>query len=89
MATFWLWAVRNLFVVFAGLALLAGQQAAADWSLATTAAVVCAFIAEIGNRMGRRALSKKRRKAAAREAIRSATDLRERLRTSDQQQRAA
>lgn len=89
MATFWLWAVRNLFVIFAGLALLAGSQEAADWSIATTAALGFGLIAEFGNRMGRRALRRKRRTAAARDAIRSATDLRERLRTSEQQQRAA
>ena len=88
MATFWLWGVRNLFVVFAGLSALAGQQGAADWSIAWTAAFVFALIAEVGNRAGRRALNKKRRKTAAREALRSASDLRERLRAPEQRRAA-
>jgi hypothetical protein len=87
---FWLWGVRNLFVVLTGLAILAGQQGAADWSISLTTALGLALVAEVGNRFGRRALGRKRRKAAAREALRSATDLRERLRTQEQQhQRAA
>lgn len=90
MATFWLWGVRNLFVVFVGLAILAGSQEAADWSIAWPVALGFALVAEVGNRFGRRAASKKRRKAAARDALRSAADLRERLRGVEQgQQRAA
>jgi|GEM_PF-6847122 len=88
MAMFWLWGVRNLFVVLTGLAILAGQQEVADWSIAMTVALGFALIAEVGNRFGRRALGKKRRKAAAREALRSAADLRERLRTHEQQRAA-
>ena len=84
MATFWLWGVRNPFAVFACLAALAGQQGAADWSIAWTATLGFAFIAETGNRLGRNALQKKRRKSAAREALRSASDLRERLRAPEQ-----
>jgi hypothetical protein len=88
MATFWLWGVRNLFVVFAGLCALAGQQGAADWSIAWSATLGFALIAEVGNRFGRRAWEKKRRKSAAREALRSASDLRERLRQPEQRRAA-
>ena len=88
MVTFWLWGVRNLFVVLAALALLAGQQGAADWSIALTTALGLALIAEVGNRFGRRAYAKKRRKTAAREALRSASDLRERLRAPEQRRAA-
>jgi hypothetical protein len=80
---FWLWGVRNVGVVLAGLVALAGYQGVADWSI--TMAVVLAFglVAEVGNRIGRRALNKQRRKQAAREALRSAAELRERFRTQE------
>ena len=73
----------------AGLVALAGQQGAADWSITLVVMLGLAFVAEAGNRFGRRALNKKRRAAAARAALRSATDLRERLRTHEPHQRAA
>jgi hypothetical protein len=88
MATFWLWGVRNPLVVLAGLVALAGYKGVADWSITLMVVTGLAFIAEIGSRFGRRALSKKRRKQAAREALRSAADLRERFR-SQEQRRAA
>ena len=89
MATFWLWGVRNLFVALAGVAAWAGYQEAADWSITLVVMLAFALIAEVGNRFGRRAVGKKRRITAAREALRSAADLRERLRTQEQHQRAA
>jgi hypothetical protein len=87
MAIFWLWAVRNPAVVFAGFVAFLGYQGAADWSI--TMAIVLAFglIAEIGNRLGRRSLARKRRKAEASAALRSASEFRERFRT--EQRRAA
>jgi hypothetical protein len=87
MATFWLWGVRNLFVALAAAAAFAGYKGVADWSITMAVILAFAFVAEIGNRCGRRALSKKRRKLAVREAMRSATELRERIRT--QERRAA
>jgi len=87
MAMFWLWGVRNLFVALAGLVCLAGYRGVADWSITLVVMLGFAFIAEIGNRIGRRALAKKRRKAAAVVALRSAADLRDRMRT--QERRAA
>ncbi len=85
---FWLWGVRNLCVAMAGVVAFAGYQGVADWSI--TMAVVLAFgiVAEVGNRIGRKALTKQRRKRAASEAIKSATELRERFR-SNEQRRAA
>jgi hypothetical protein len=88
MATFWLWCVRNPFAALACLAALAGQQGAADWSIAWTATLGFALVAEVGNRFGRSALQKKRRKSAAREALRSPSDLRERLRAPEQRRAA-
>lgn len=87
MATFWLWGVRNLFVALAGVTALAGYQGVADWSITMVVVLAFAFVAESGNRLGRRALRKKRRAVAAREAIRGATELRERMR--QQERRAA
>ena len=87
MAMFWLWGVRNLFVALAGLVCLAGYRGVADWSITLVVMLGFAFIAETGNRIGRRALAKKRRKAAAVVALRSAADLRDRMRT--QERRAA
>jgi len=80
MATFWLWGVRNPAVALAGLAAFAGYQEVADWSVLMPAVLGFAIIAEVGNRFGRVALARKRRKKAAIEAIRSATEVRDRLR---------
>ena len=81
MAVFWLWGVRNPAVVMAGLVAFAGYRGVADWSI--TMAVVLAFgvVAEVGNRFGRRALTKKRRKAESVAALRDAAQIRERFRT--------
>ena len=87
MAMFWLWGVRTLFIVLAGLVCVAGYRGAADWSITLVVMLGFAFVAEFGNRAGRRALAKKRRKAAAVMALRSAADLRDRMRT--QERRAA
>jgi len=87
MAMFWLWGVRNLFVALAGLVCFAGYRGVADWSITLVVMLGCAFIAEVGNRLGRRALAKKRRKAAAVMALRSAAEFRDRMRT--QERRAA
>jgi hypothetical protein len=87
MATFWLWGVRNLFVGLAGVTAFAGYKGVADWSITMVVILGFAFVAEIGSRCGRRALKKKRRQVAAREAMRGATELRDRMRT--QERRAA
>ncbi|MGE3073161.1 MAG: hypothetical protein AB7N24_03640 [Dehalococcoidia bacterium] len=89
MAMFWLWGVRNLFVALAAVTAFAGYKEVADWSITLVVMLGFAFIAEIGNRFGRRALNKKRRKQAAIAALRSASELRERMRGSHEQQRAA
>lgn len=86
--TFWLWGVRNLCVVLAGLVALAGYQGVADWSITMVVVLGFAIVAEIGNRIGRRAYERKRRNEAAREAIRSASELRERFRTQEQRRAA-
>ncbi len=86
---FWLWGVRNLFVALAGIVALAGYRGVADMSITMVVVLFLAIIAEVGNRIGRRSLQKKRRKQAATEAIRKATELRERLRQPEQQRRAA
>lgn len=83
MATFWIWGVRNLFVGLAGVTAFAGYKGVADWSITMVLVVSFAFVAEIGSRCGRRALSRKRRKMAVREAMRSATELRDRMRTEE------
>lgn len=85
---FWLWGVRNLFVSLAALVAFAGYKGVADWSITLVVMLGLAFVAEAGNRFGRRALNRKRRKHAAREALRSATDLRERMRTQEQRRAA-
>jgi len=82
MATFWLWGVRNPAVLLAGLAAFAGYQEVAEWSFAMPVILGFAVIAEVGNRFGRAALARKRRKKAAIEAIRSATEIRERIRSA-------
>ena len=88
MAMFWLWGVRNLFVVLAGAVAFAGYKGVADWSITLVVMLALALVAEAGNRIGRRSLSKQRRKQAAREALRSATDLRDRMRTQEQRRAA-
>ena len=88
MAMFWLWGVRNLFVALAGLVCFAGYRGAADWSITLVVMLGLAFVAEIGNRVGRRSLAKKRRKQAAVQALRAATDLRDRMRTQEQRHAA-
>ncbi len=85
---FWLWGVRNLFVALAGLVAFAGYKGVADWSITLVVVLGLALVAEVGNRFGRRALTRQRRKKAAREALRSATDLRERMRTQEQRRAA-
>lgn len=85
---FWLWGVRNLFVALAGLVAFAGYKGVADWSITLVVVLGLALVAEAGNRIGRRALTRQRRKKAAREALRSATDLRERMRTQEQRRAA-
>ncbi|GMV85703.1 MAG: hypothetical protein AMXMBFR80_15580 [Dehalococcoidia bacterium] len=80
MATFWLWVVRNPAILLAGFAAFLGYQGAADWSIAMVVVLGFGLVAEAGNRLGRRALARKRRKQAAIEALRSATEVRERLR---------
>lgn len=85
---FWLWGVRNLCVVLAGLVALAGYQGVADWSITMVVVLAFGIIAEAGNRIGRKALRKQRRKRAASEAIKSATELRERFRTQEQRRAA-
>ena len=85
---FWLWGVRNLFVALAGLVCFVGYKGAADWSITLVVMLGLAIVAEVGNRIGRKSLNKKRRKAAAREAIRAATDLRERMRGQEQRRAA-
>jgi hypothetical protein len=81
MAVFWLWGIRNPAVLIAGLVVFAGTRGVADWSI--TMAVVLAFglVAEVANRLGRRALNKKRRKAETVAALRDAAEIRERFRT--------
>lgn len=85
---FWLWGVRNLFVALAGVVAFAGYQGVADWSITLVVMLGLAFVAEIGNRVGRRSLKKQRRKTAAVAALRSATDLRDRLRAQEQRRAA-
>jgi len=87
MAVFWLWGVRNPAVLIAGLVAFAGYQGAADWSITMTVVLVFGIIAEIANRIGRRALNKKRRKAQAALALRDAAQVRERFRS--EQRKAA
>ncbi|MEO8541189.1 MAG: hypothetical protein ABI577_15720 [bacterium] len=85
---FWLWGVRNVCVALAGLVALAGYQGIADWSITFVVMLGLGLVAEVGNRIGRRALNRQRRKAAAQEAIRSATEMRDRFRTHDQRRAA-
>ena len=88
MATFWLWGVRNLFVALAGLVAFAGYQGVADMSIIMVTVLALAFVAEAGNRFGRRAMKKQRRKKAALAAIRDASELRDRLRAKEQRRAA-
>ncbi len=86
--TFWLWGVRNLCVALAGLVAFAGYQGVADWSITMVVVLGFGIVAEVGNRAGRRALNRKRRNVAAREALRSASEFRERFRTAEQRRAA-
>jgi hypothetical protein len=88
MATFWLWGLRNPAILLAGLAAFAGFQGAADWSIAMAVVLGFGVIAEVANRLGRRALTKKRRKQAAVQALRSAAEIRDRFRTEHQRKAA-
>jgi hypothetical protein len=65
----------------------AGYRGVADWSITLVTMLGLAMVAEVGNRIGRRSLAKKRRKAAAVQALRAASELRERMRA--QERRAA
>lgn len=85
---FWLWGVRNMCVVLAGLVAFAGYQGVADWSITMVVVLAFGLVAEVGNRVGRRALNRQRRKQAARVALQSATELRERFRTHEQRRAA-
>lgn len=85
---FWLWGVRNICVALAGLVAFAGYQGVADWSITMVVVLAFGMVAEVGNRIGRKALNKQRRKQAARAALQSATELRERFRTQEQRRAA-
>lgn len=85
---FWLWGVRNVCVALAGLVAFAGYQGVADWSITMVVVLGLGIVAEVANRIGRRALTKQRRAKAAREAIKSATELRERFRHQEQRRAA-
>ena len=85
---FWLWGVRNICVVLAGLVAFAGYQGVADWSITMVVMLALGIVAEVGNRIGRQALNKQRRKQAARAALQSAAELRERFRTQEQRRAA-
>ena len=88
MAIFWLWGVRNLFVALAAVVAFAGYRGVADSSIVLSTMLVLALVAEVGNRMGRRALKRQRRKKAALAAIRQANDLRDRYRAHEQRRAA-
>lgn len=85
---FWLWGVRNVCVALAGLVALAGYQGIADWSITMVVVLGLGIIAEVGNRIGRKALLRQRRNRAARAAIQSAAELRDRFRTQEQRRAA-
>jgi hypothetical protein len=85
---FWLWGVRNLFVALAAVVAFAGYKEVADPSIVFTAMLGLALVAEVGNRFGRKAVKRERRKKAALEAIRSANELRDRFRTKEQRRAA-
>ena len=88
MAIFWLWGVRNPAVLLAGLVAAGGFQGVADWSITMVIVLAFGLVAEVANRLGRRALGRKRRKQATVQALRSAAAIRERFRT-EHQHRAA
>ena len=88
MAIFWLWGVRNLFWALAAGVAFAGYREVADPSIVLGTMLALALVAEVGNRVGRRALKRQRRKKAALAAIRQATDLRERYRAHEQRRAA-
>lgn len=80
MDRFWIWVVRNPAVLLAGAAAFLGYQEAADWSIAMVAVLAFGLVAEVGNRMGRRALARKRKKEAVAHALHAATVVRDRIR---------
>ena len=88
MAIFWLWGVRNLCVALAAVVAFAGYQGVADLSIIFTAMLGLGLFAEAGNRIGRKTVTKQRRKRAALEALRSANELRDRYRTQEQRRAA-
>ncbi len=85
---FWLWGVRNVCVALAGLVAFTGYQGVADWSITMVVVLAFGLVAEVANRIGRKALNKQRRKQAARAALQSAAELRERFRTQEQRRAA-
>ena len=77
MSRFWVWGVRNPFVLLGGLATGAALYGVADHSIAFTLLLVFGVLAEAANHLARRARAKERRTRAASDAIRVATQLRE------------
>ena len=77
MSRFWVWGVRNPFVLLGGLATGAALYGVADNSIAFTLLLVFGVLAEAANHLARRARAKERRTRAASDAIRVATQLRE------------
>jgi hypothetical protein len=80
MATFWLWGIRNLSVLLAGLVTASGFYGVADWSITLVIVLALGVFAEIGGILGRRARARDARARAARTAVRDASLLRERRR---------
>ena len=79
MATFWVWGVRNPFVLLAALATAAGLKDVADDSIAFTVVLACGVVAELAAHFGRRARARAERARAVEQALRDATALRERF----------
>ncbi len=88
MAIFWLWGVRNPAVLLAGLVAFGGYRGVADWSITMVVVLAFGLVAEVANRLGRRALAKKRRRQASAQALRSAEEIRDRFRTGHQRKAA-
>jgi len=89
MAIFWIWGIRNPCVLLAGLVTASGLAGVADWSITLAVAMVLGVAAEAGSFFGRRAITRRDRDRAARDAIRGAAALRDRFREQDQLKRAA
>ena len=77
MSRFWVWGVRNPCVLLGGLAAAAALGGVADQSIAFTTLLVFGLLAEAATHLGRRACARERRARDARNALRSATELRE------------